>query len=471
MKIFYNSFTTKSSQGGALYFYSEISRLLSTWGEDAIECHPLDFSSRACRDPGELVRLFAKLGPDDVVVCNAGPYGHLYHYLRELAGSRFRIIRDVRTSSWGGFLLQEALAAPLSRPGDLVLFPSEFCRAYFMKFFPQGLTRYNTAVCYPLMDSFPAAVARHPEPGFNVGYIGRMSGDKNFSKVLEIFEGIHRHRSDARLHLAGPMDKRSKYGSLERIVSRLQQSGVPADRVSYAGQLPYEKIWPFFAKLDLFVFPAMSSVESLGRVLLEARHANVPVISVDYAAAGEIVPPSHLVAPVFNTSEEFDGNKPFSFGSIDVELSVQAALRSAPAYQPDIDAPYQSDTFYGLVRGERAPGEPKALSHGTRHFLDHLSLRGARLDHDHASAMKACRTLLSFYGAYNHASPWRRTWHLMGALHRVIHAPESPALRLDRLLNGHAAFELRHAREFCRTLDFHPVFKMMEAAVPTAQAA
>lgn len=465
MKVIHHHFSTQSSQGGALYFYSEISRLLSTWGERSMRCHPIDFPAEVSQDPDRLIRLFAGLKPEDVVFCNAGPYGHLYHHLREKAGSHFRIIRDVRTTSWGGFLLQEALASPLTRAGDLVLFPSEFCRAYFLRLFGQHLSHANTAVCYPLTNSFPPHVQKTPHEGFNIGYIGRISGDKNFDKVLDIFAGIHAQRPDARLHLAGPMDKQSKYGSLERIVARLRRDGIAADRLTYDGQLPYAQIWAFFAKLDLFVFPAMSSVESLGRVLLEARHARVPVISVDYAAAGEIIAPEWLIQPIFDTDREFDGNRPFSFGSIDVGQAVHTALHAKGRHLEDIDAPYRPETLFNLVRGEPRTDMPRALSQGAIRFLESLRVDRVKLHHDPSSATGLCEKLLKFYRTYNHPSPLRRTRNLLAAMPNLAKAPESPALRYDRLTNSAAAFELRHAREFCRIADFHPIFKIQNPVV------
>lgn len=462
MKIIHHHFNTQCSQGGALYFYSEISRLLGQLGEEGMQGHRIDFVEQASRHEGRLIlRLLAGLKPHDVVFCNAGPYGHLYHYLREKAGSRFRIIRDVRTSSWGGFLLQEALAGPLTRPGDLVLFPSEFCRAYFLRLFGEHLSLSNTAVCYPLTHSFPVSVEKMPHQGFNVGYIGRISGDKNFDKVLDIFTGIYTQRRDVQLHLAGPMDKHSKYGSLERIAARLKREGIPANRVTYDGQLPYDRIWSFFAKLDLFVFPALSSVESLGRVLLEARHARVPVISVDYAAAGELLPSECLIQPIFDTQTQFNGNRPFSYGAIDVAQAVHTALHVPPSqHLSGIEAPYRPETLFRLLRGEHATPVLRQLSPGATDFLERLSVSHAQLSHDAHSATVLCEKLFRFFQAYNHPSTIRRTWNLLLSLPTLSHSPESFALRYDRLTNTAAAFELRHAREFCREANFHPVFQL-----------
>lgn len=469
MKIIHHHFNTQCSQGGALYFYSEISRLLSHFGPQGMQGHSIDFPREASQHADRLISLFAGLKPHDVVLCNAGPYGHLYHYLREKAGSRFRIIRDVRTTSWGGFLLQEALAGPLTRPGDLVLFPSEFCRAYFLRLFGQHLSRANTAVCYPLTHSFPVNVDKTPHQGFNIGYIGRISGDKNFDKVLDIFIGIHAQRQDAQLHLAGPIDKQSKYGSLERIAARLNQEGVPANRVTYDGQLPYDRIWSFFAKLDLFVFPALSSVESLGRVLLEARHAQVPVISVDYAAAGELLPSEWLIQPIFDTQRQFDGNRPFSYGSIDVAQAVHTALHSTSQHLSGIEAPYRPETLFSLLRGEHGTDMPRPLSPGTTDFLERICVSHAQLSHDAHSATVLCEKLFKFFQAYNHPSAIWRTWNLLLSLPKLVQSPESSALRYDRLTNTAAAFELRHAREFCRVANFHPVFQVQAKAVKPAQ--
>ena len=130
------------------------------------------------------------LAPLDCVLSSVGPHAHYYFWLRERLGLNFRIVRDVRTAIWSSYLLQEHLIAPLLRDDDTLMVASNYTWAIYDHIFP-GLRGHSTAICYPLTVAFPddRPAPRDP-PGkdqdFVIGYLGRLSEDKNFPCLVDL---------------------------------------------------------------------------------------------------------------------------------------------------------------------------------------------------------------------------------------------------------------------------------------------
>lgn len=464
MKIGFHDFETGKARGGALFFYSEAARLLSGLSSGAHPC-PHDVYWLMGQPEAELKSWVQSFSEHDVVVSNVGPYAHLYHYLRERYDGRFRIVRDVRTSAWAGFFLQENLAGPLTREGDLVLFPSQFCREFFCRQFPRWLNAANTAVCYPLSTSFPQILPeqQRDDAGMNIGYIGRIADDKNFDQVVEIFVRLNAQAGErVNLHLAGHIDPLSRFGSIRALRRHLKKRGVPADRLIYYGHLPYREIWGFFRRLDVFVFPAVASVESLGRVLLEAQHCGVPVVAAHYAAASEILPAENLIKPVFDTTKAHRTIEAFSLGRVDEDSMIEA-IAGARVGDPKGQARrYHPQTYLDLVLGYSEAPPVDAVSGFTRAYIDDVQLQGLWPQLDAEEAMSRCRSLLQGWRGYNDNTLARRLNGMSSALFAGTTYPRRLGLYAQRLIQPQQRFELGNAREHCWMAGFDPYLNLDE---------
>jgi hypothetical protein len=406
-------------------------------------------------------------GDADTVVCTAGPWAHLYHYWREISGQRYRIIRDVRTTAWSPYLAQEWLAAPLVRPGDLLVCPSEFTRAFYRRLFPH-VTPANSCVLYPLAEHLPPPVDRMPGTRLRVGYLGRLADDKNVLAVLQLGHELHR-RADVELHFAGPFyPPGGAVGSPAALVEAAVRAGLPADRIHYHGNLPYRQIGSFFARIDVLYFPAVSGIESFGRVLAEAGCAGLPVVATDYAASPELVPAGTLVPVRYREIRAQPLTSPFSFGAPDTMAAADRVLAGPQALDPSRHPRYAPASFLGLfgAGASALPAEPFVPTASVQAFLDGLTVTGLA-PRPVADSLAHCAAQLRLMRGLLHPRAAMR----LGAVARLL--PCLPGDRMlqrvarERVLAANPPAVLRNAVAAARHVGFDPRATL---AVPAATA-
>lgn len=240
----------------------------------------------------------SKLKSSDVVVSNmGGPYALAYHHIRDKKKLKFRIVRDVQTSFWQGYFLQEKLCGPYTREGDAVLFLSEFQRQLFIKLFPEHLNKENTFVCAPFMHFFPKRLPPKEVDydGLTLGWVGRVTLEKGFHIALESFISLRKKLKNVRMIVAGG---RTPPKLEEWILSMLKKNRIPNDaiiRLNNGRFIPHSSVWDAYRKLDIFLFPSVSHNESLGRVMIESAYCKLPVIAAHYAAAPEVLEKKNLI--------------------------------------------------------------------------------------------------------------------------------------------------------------------------------
>jgi hypothetical protein len=389
-------------------------------------------------------------------VCTAGPWAHLYHYWREVSGQRYRIIRDVRTTAWSPYLAQEWLAAPLVRPGDLLICPSEFTRAFYQRLFPH-ITRENSCVLYPLAEHLPAPVDRVPGSRLRVGYLGRLADDKNVLAVLELGRELQSRR-EVELHFAGPFYPPG--GALDSPAALLEagvRAGLAPDCIRYHGNLPYRQIGAFFGRIDVLYFPAVSGIESFGRVLAEAGCAGLPVVATDYAASPELVHADNLVPVRYHAVRDRRLTSPFSFGAPDTTAAAARVLADPRALDCSRDARYAPGSFLRLFDEPAgyAAAEPFVPTASVGAFLDGLMVTGlGRLPV--ADSLARCAAQLRLMrGLLN-----RRVAARLGAVAALLrHLPGDPMLQRvtrERLTGRNPPAVLRNAVPAARYVGFDP---------------
>ena len=256
---------------GANLYYMELINLLRTYNN-----HKVNIIWHNVFSDLKNKNLVRNLKEADVVFCCVGPYAYIYHYFREKYDLDFRIIRDVQTAYWGGYILQELLCNPLTRKGDIILMPSYYTIHLFKKIFNKDLYLNSSIVFYPTIDKYPV-IEKSRENRENqvlrIGYLGRVSKDKNFNQVLELSKQLARS-SKVKLYVAGGV-YRNQYNIL-RLQKSLKKHGILMYYEGYTND-----IWNFFKKIDIFLFFSTSNVESLGRVVLEAIKL-IPINKVNH---------------------------------------------------------------------------------------------------------------------------------------------------------------------------------------------
>ena len=165
--------------------------------------------------------------------------------------------------------------------------------------------RGNACVLYPLAAHLPA-IRRGPgrdDGRLRIGCLGRIADDKNVTAAFELLREVQKARPR---NCTWP--ERSIRGApnspapadIPAFAARL---GLAPDSVIYHGDLPYQAIWRFLGELDVLYFPAVSSNESFGRVLLEAGRAGVPSSPPtmprrpNWCPAGNLVPVTYRNCP------------------------------------------------------------------------------------------------------------------------------------------------------------------------------
>lgn len=265
----------------------------------------------------------------DCVISNIGPHAHYYFYLREQYGLNFRIVRDVRTAIWSSYLLQEYLCAPLLQTQDILMVASHYTRGIYEKIFP-NLKDQAILRCYPLTVAFPSslptrATKRSGDP-IDLGYIGRLSEDKNFPDLIDLLITLNR-REPGGFRLLACGDIHSPSCHPDRLSQRLREALGPGDHFVHFPSRKNGEIWELYQRFDVMVFPSTSNLETLGRVLVEASYAGVPVISGAHAAAPELMPDAALCPVDYVRGRPFDTHYDHSLGQVDINAMVALLVR------------------------------------------------------------------------------------------------------------------------------------------------
>lgn len=265
----------------------------------------------------------------DAVYANCGPWAALLYLVREREQLDVRIIREVRTVGWVGYIWQEEVARHLERPGDQRVFPSRYARDLWDAAAPAVSC---SRVYYPIVRRTagqPPVVARSSG---TVGFFSVLSLDKGFDYLPGVIASMLAggHRID-RLVLAGEQADAALYDS---VVDKLAGRGVAVD---FRGGLPNSEVRKLMAECDCIFFLSVSSIESLGRVIIEASEQGVPVLTTDFGAARDLVATDYRIPVKYLSAASGPSNSAFPVAQLDLRhWQPPARLSTDACYLPSV---------------------------------------------------------------------------------------------------------------------------------------
>jgi len=119
-----------------------------------------------------------------------------------------------------------------------------------------------------------------PEAAVVIMYAGRLAREKNLELLFRAFARVRQSIPAVHLFLAGG-------GPWEAAARDLARRIALEPDVTFAGFIDREELIRFYAGADLFAFPSISDTQGL--VVLEAKSAGLPVVSVDAYGPATVV--------------------------------------------------------------------------------------------------------------------------------------------------------------------------------------
>lgn len=159
-------------------------------------------------------------------------------------------------------------AREMLEAADLVTTPSDKTAARCLELAPRAHIRVvpNGA------DALPAGPALPPAHGPRILYVGRIAPEKSIGLLVDAFEWVREEIPHAELMIVG--NWRTGRWLEQKLRRARRRRGV-----TLVGQVPREKLGPYYASADVFAFPSTTDTQAL--VLHEAAHAGLPIVSCD----------------------------------------------------------------------------------------------------------------------------------------------------------------------------------------------
>ncbi len=163
-----------------------------------------------------------------------------------------------------------------------------------------------------------------------LGWIGRVSTDKNFMQAIDIFCGVSKELKFRRVKMLvlGPVfNDKLRQEQIKRYIKA--QNGNPKDyyHVGNGSFVSHKIKFKAWNEIDIFLFPSLANHESLGRTLLEANYFSLPVVAVNHGATSSIISKKNLLKPIY-FNKEFDLNNVESLGKINIEEAVEIIVNN-----------------------------------------------------------------------------------------------------------------------------------------------
>lgn len=142
---------------------------------------------------------------------------------------------------------------------------------------PHGLDLTN----YTKGDStFLHKKAKIPKDNKILLFVGRLGKEKSIELLLKSFRIIHESMPNTSFVLVGE-------GPQRKVLENLAQELGISKNIHFFGEIDYKKIPSVFHSADLFLFS--SKTETLGKVIIEAMAAGLPVVTLNIAPFKEMI--------------------------------------------------------------------------------------------------------------------------------------------------------------------------------------
>jgi hypothetical protein len=225
-----------------------------------------------------------------------------------------------------------------------------------------------------------------------------LSRDKGFDSLPGAITRLHQvgHRID-RLVLAGQLADPVLYRS---VVDGLSAIGVDVD---YRGGMPNPNVVELMAECDVVLFLTTSSIESLGRVMVEAGARGVPVVAADFGAARDLVNADYRIPIDYFDPATGLCDSSFALGELAFERwRPPAALVADSCFlQPVSDYRVDAQPVPEVLKTPSAPttpAEPPPLAFSFASDVDGLELAQRWLDDPGPAQTSPYRALVDLGG-------------------------------------------------------------------------
>ena len=474
MRLALHHFTSDpglKQRDGVNLAHTEITRLLGTEAPPDLQVEFHDFDL-LLRDPDRALKTLEGV---DCVLCNVGPHAHYYHHLRERLGLNFRIVRDIKTALWSSYLLQESLCEPYLRPGDTLLATSHYSRVLTQHLFPH-LRGCSIHLFEPVLASAgeSSAPRRKPVPEsepVTLGYVGRLSEDKNFPQVVDLLIALNR-REPGRYRLIACGAIHSDTCHPEQIANRVRLETGRDGLFTYRPPVEHDRVLTLLRQFDYFLFFSTSNLEVLGRVVIEAAHAGVPVLAANHAAASELLAPASLIDVRYAHEQPFHSHFDAPLGRIDIDMAADKIRRKEI---PDAPAPphvNRTEDFLRVLRqgpGALPYGDMAVIHPAQREFLAQLRWENLRRFASKVEASAVIEEMLDWFCALNGKGAPDFSARLESLEQRSRFKERTRRFKATALQTRCDFTNLGGIDiELCNIVDYHPRFWLSEPGIPSA---
>ncbi|MBI3159253.1 MAG: glycosyltransferase [Chloroflexi bacterium] len=179
----------------------------------------------------------------------------------------------------------KAFLPPFCRAVDMVIAPSEGLRSVLLQagvdvpihVVPNGVDLAPIEAC---LESVPRVGFGFREDDVVLLYVGRLGPEKNLPFLIRSFAGAARAYDNLRLLLVGDGPE------MDNLIDRVNLTGI-AERIRFAGLVPYEDIPCYLKMANIFVTASVTEVHPL--TLIEAMAAGLPILGIESPGVGDII--------------------------------------------------------------------------------------------------------------------------------------------------------------------------------------
>ncbi len=461
----YQSDPSLPQRDGVNVSHGEVDAMMRALNHSDLKVEFHDFY-RLCCD-----RRYARdvLTRTDCVLSNVGPHAHYYYYLREQLGLSFRILRDFRTAFWSSYLLQEALCQHYLRPGDALIVPSRYARAISRRIFPHlrehPILVFESLFTVRAIQRHCAEKANRRRKTVTLGYVGRLSEDKNFPQLVDLLIMLNREQP-GRYRLIACGDVHSPSCEPGKVHARVRAETRQTDLFEYHPARDHADVWAMYGRFDVFLFPSTSNLETPGRVLAEASWCGIPVLASEHAAAPELLPAQALSPVRYTLSTWYPTHFDYPLGTVDID-DMARKLECGELVQARCHLSYRNDPEFllnlllaGLGEGDEEGG-PTDLAESQRRFLDMVELSGLTDYRDRTESDAVVAELLRWFIGLQQQSGHEYQLHLVRLLKLTRHEARTRAfIEKSKRTRGDFTNLGGVDVEICNVAHFWPQFRL-----------